>query len=125
MNNWLAAPPHPQVAHGGIGCKGPLNHPADRPPRPLADGEVMDLGGKRVRHIDTPHVPHNWEARVLYEETTATLLCGDLFAHTGNGAPVVESDIVAPAIAMETASGATCLTPSTAPTIRKLAGLSP
>ena len=72
-----------------------LNDLCDRPPRALADGEVIDLGGKRVRHIDTPHVPHNWEARVLFEETTRTLFCGDLFTHTGNGPPVTEEDIVA------------------------------
>ena len=57
----------------------------DRPPRPLADGEVIDLGGKRVRQIATPHVPHGWEAQVLFEETTGTLLCGDLFSHVGGG----------------------------------------
>ena len=52
-----------------MGCMVSLNDLADRPPRPLADGEVIELGGKRVRHIDTPHVPHGWDARVLYEET--------------------------------------------------------
>ena len=60
-------------------------------PRKLADGEVIDLGGKRVRHIDTPHVPHNWEARVLFEETTKTLFCGDLFAHTGDGPALADA----------------------------------
>src|SRR6185312_9365531 len=85
MNAWLAAAPQAVVAHGAIGCMVSLNDLADRPPRALADGEVIDLGGKRVRHIDTPHVPHAWEARVLYEETTGTLLCGDLFTHIGNG----------------------------------------
>ena len=83
MNEFLAAAPRAEVAHGGLGCMVSLNDMADRPPRPLADGEVIDLGGKRVRHIDTPHVPHAWEARVLYEETTGTLLCGDLFTHLG------------------------------------------
>ena len=83
MNELLAAAPRAEVAHGGLGCMVSLNDMADRPPRPLADGEVIDLGGKRVRHIDTPHVPHGWEARVLYEETTGTLLCGDLFTHLG------------------------------------------
>ena len=57
----------------------------DRPPRALAEGEVIDLGGKRVRQISTPHVPHGWEAQVLFEETTGTLLCGDLFSHVGAG----------------------------------------
>jgi flavorubredoxin len=125
MNLWLAAAPQAQVAHGVLGCNVTLNDAADRRPRPLADGEVIDLGGKRVRHIDTPHVPHNWEARVLYEETTATLLCGDLFAHGGNGPALIESDILAPGIAFDEASQATCVTPKTAPTLRKLAGLEP
>src|SRR5881227_1909207 len=58
MNMWLAAAPESQVAFGELGCMVSLNDLSDRPPRPLADGEVMDLGGKRVRQIATPHVPH-------------------------------------------------------------------
>ena len=80
MNMWLAAAPHSQVAHGALGCDVSLNDLCDRPPRALAEGEVIDLGGKRVRQISTPHVPHGWEAQVLFEETTGTLLCGDLFS---------------------------------------------
>jgi len=125
MNAWLAAAPRATVAHGAIGCMVSLNDLADRPPRALADGEVIDLGGKRVRHIDTPHVPHGWEARVLYEETTGTLLCGDLFTHIGNGPAVTSADIVGPAVAAEDVFRATCLTPSTAPAIRRLAALAP
>ena len=79
MNAFLAAAPRAEVAHGALGCMVSLDDLCDRPPRPLADGEVIDLGGRRMRHIDTPHVPHGWEARVLFEETTGTLLCGDLF----------------------------------------------
>jgi flavorubredoxin len=102
-----------------------LNEMADRPPRALADGEVLDLGGKRVRHIDTPHVPHGWEARLLFEETTGTLLCGDLFTRLGNGPSVVDDDIVGPAGEAEDLFRATCLTPDTGPTIRRLAELAP
>ena len=58
-----------------------LNDMAIRPPRVLADGEIIDLGGKRVRYVDTPHVPHGWDAGVLFEETNRTWLCGDLFSH--------------------------------------------
>ena len=83
------------------GCDVSLNDLCDRPPLPMADGEVIDLGGKRVRHIDTPHVPHGWEARVLYEETTGTLLCGDLFTHLGGGPALTTDDIVEPAMAAE------------------------
>ena len=125
MNQWLAAAPRSQVAHGGLGCMVSLNDLCDRPPRPMADGEVLDLGGKRVRHLDTPHVPHGWEARVLFEETTGTLFCGDLFTHFGNGAPVTTDDIVEPAIQGELAFRASSLAPSTAVTIAGLADLKP
>jgi flavorubredoxin len=123
MNELLAAAPHAEVAHGGIGCMVSLNDLCDRPPRQLADGEVIDLGGKRVRHLDTPHVPHNWESRVLFEETTRTLFCGDLFTHTGNGPALTGDDIVAPALAAEQFFHATSLSVATAPTIRRLAEL--
>ncbi|GAA5175620.1 hypothetical protein GCM10023321_82030 [Pseudonocardia eucalypti] len=125
MNEFLAAAPEAQVAHGELGCMVSLNEMADRPPRPLADGEVLDLGGKRVRHLDTPHVPHGWEARVLYEETTGVLFCGDLFTHVGDGPAVTEDDLVDHAEQAEDIFRATCLTPTTGATLRKLAELQP
>jgi hypothetical protein len=36
---------------------------------------------------------------VLYEETTQTLLCGDLFAHVGDVPALTEADVVGPAMA--------------------------
>ena len=125
MNDWLAVAPHATVAHGAIGCDVSLNDMADRPPRSLADGEVIDLGGKRVRHIDTPHVPHGWEARVLFEETTDTLLCGDLFTHVGDGPALTDHDIVGPAIATEEMFRYSSLAPTTTSVMRSLADLSP
>ena len=55
---------------------------------------AFDIGGKRIRYIDTPHVPHGWDAGVIFDETTGTLFCGDLFARTGNGPPLTGNDIV-------------------------------
>ena len=125
MNQWLAAAPRAEVAHGMTGCLVSLNDLADRPPRALADGEVLDLGGKRLRHIDTPHVPHGWEARVLFDETTSTLLCGDLFTHFGDGTPLTSSDIVEPALVAESAFRASSLAPDTAVVMRELGDLGP
>ncbi|MBX6321808.1 MAG: MBL fold metallo-hydrolase [Rhodospirillaceae bacterium] len=125
MNLWLAAAPRAQVVHGLTGCMVSLNDLADRPPRALADGEVIDLGGRRVRWIDTPHVPHAWEAGLIHEETTGTLLCGDLLTHVGDAPPLTAEDILAPAIAAEEMFGATSLGPRTAPTVRRLAALAP
>ena len=86
---------------------------------------MIDLGGKRVRHIDTPHVPHGWEARVLFQESTATLLCGDMFTHLGRGPPLTDDDIVGPAMAAEKLFYATALFTQTVATMRRLAALEP
>ncbi len=125
MNEWLAVAPRSQVAHGTVGCMVSLNDMCDRPPVALGDGEVLDLGGKRVRHIDTPHVPHGWDAGVLYEETTGTLLAGDLFTHLGDGPATTSSDVIGPAIDAETMFRSTALAPQTAVTIERLADLEP
>jgi flavorubredoxin len=126
MNEWLAVAPHAQVAHGQTGCLVSLNDMADRAPRVLQDGEAIDLGGgKRVRYIDTPHTPHGWDAGVMYEESTGTLLCGDLFTQLGDGAPLTSGDIVGPAIAAEDLFKYSALSPGMGATIRALAGLAP
>jgi flavorubredoxin len=125
MNMWLAAAPQSQVAYGALGCDISLNDMCDRPPRALAEGEVLDLGGKRVRQISTPHVPHGWEAQVLLEETTGTLLCGDLFSSVGAGPAVVEDDVLGPALGAEEMFHASCLAPHTGATVRALGDLEP
>jgi predicted acylesterase/phospholipase RssA len=85
-----------------IGAVFAAAYAADRAPRELKDGEVIDLGGgKRVRSIDTPHTPHGWDAGVLFEESTQTLMCGDLFRQLGNDAALTDGDVVGPAIAAE------------------------
>jgi flavorubredoxin len=124
LNDWLAAAPQAELAVGAIGTMLSGNDQAIRPPRSLADGEVLDLGGKQVRWIDTPHVPHGWDAGLLFEETTGTLLCGDLLSQTGD-APTSMEDIVGPAIGLEDMMSSTSLTPRTAPTVRQLADLRP
>lgn len=125
LNEWLAAAPRALVAVGKIGAMVTASDVADRAPRVLADGEVLDLGSRRVRYLDTPHVPHGWDAALLYEETSGTLLCGDLFTQVGAAPVLTEGDIVAPALAAEDLFRATALTPTTAPTIRRLAALAP
>ncbi len=101
MNEFLAVAPHLEVAFGALGCSLSLDDMADRPPRPLAPGEALDLGGRRVVMVPTPHAPHNQEAQVLFEETTGTLLCGDLFTQLGDGPPVSTTCLVEAALDAE------------------------
>jgi flavorubredoxin len=125
VNLWLEAAPEAQVVYSPLGCDISVNDMADRPPLALGEGETLDLGGKRIRLIPTPHVPHGWEAQAMYEETTNTLFCGDLLTHFGNAEPVTEADLVDAAMASEERFRPTSLGPYTAPTIRKLAALRP
>ena len=124
MNEWLALAPSATVAQSQIGCMVSLEDLADRPPRALGDGKDLDLGGHVVRWFDTPHVPHAWEAGVLYDTTTKTLLCGDLFTRFGEFEATTTDDIVGPAVeAEDLAPGSLSLHPASAATVRRLAEL--
>lgn len=125
MNSFLAVAPRAQVAHGELGCMVSIDDMADRPPRRLADGEVIDLGDRRVQHFDTPHAPHNWEARVLYEQATGVLFCGDLMTQLGDGPALTDDDLVEPATVAEDLFHATSLGPAVPATLYRLALLRP
>lgn len=125
LEAWLDAAPQSVAAHTAVGCRIWVGDVAPRPPRALKDNEVLDLGGKRMRHLSTPHLPHGWDAGLMFEETTGTLFCSDLFAHGGDGPAVTGGDIVGPAIAGEERAQSMSLTPATAPNLRRLAALAP
>jgi hypothetical protein len=84
MNERLAAAPAAQLTHGMVGCRVAVSDRADREPRLLSDGEVIDIGGRPFRYIDTPHVPHGWDAGVMFEETTGTLIVHDAGGSTAS-----------------------------------------
>jgi flavorubredoxin len=90
-----------------------------------ATDEPLDIGGHRLRFIPTPHVPHNWEAGLWFDETTSTLLAGDLFTHVGACPALTESDIVEPALEAEQFFHATGLNTNLQPTLAQLADLNP
>jgi flavorubredoxin len=125
VNEWLAAAPRAQVVQGEVGCRVSLYDLVARPPRALADGEVLDLGGRAVRLLATPQVPHNWEAVVLFEERTRTLLAGDLLASDGEGPALTRESVVERVLEAERMFRAHSLAPSTGPTFQRLAALEP
>jgi flavorubredoxin len=97
LNEWLAVAPHSTPLCGKVAAMVSIGDLADRPPRALADGEAVLLGTHSVRWLDTPHLPHAWDCGFLMEESTRTLLCGDLFTQGGSGKPpLTESDILGP-----------------------------
>jgi len=99
MNEFLAVAPRAEVLCSRVAAMTSADL-ADRPPRALADGEEVSLGKKRMRWLDAPHLPHNWECGYLFESSTRTLLCGDLLTHGGSHLPAItESDLIGPAVA--------------------------
>jgi flavorubredoxin len=124
MNLLLAAAPHAEVIHSPLAIMLSLADMCDRQPVPAPD-EPLDIGGHRMRFIATPHVPHNWEAALWFDETTSTLLAGDLLTHVGKCPALTESDCVAPALEAEGLFHATGLTTNLVPTLQQLAELNP
>ena len=125
MNAWLATAPGACVLQGEVGCMVSLNDLADRMPRSLKDGEVLDLGGRALRLLATPHVPHNWEAIVLFEERTRTLLAGDIVASDGVSEAITTEDIAERVVESERMFRAHALGPGTRATLDRLADLKP
>jgi flavorubredoxin len=130
VNDFLEVAPHAQVAHGALGCNVSLNDQLTRPPRPLADGDVLELGGaavsrRSVLELTTPHVPHNWESHMFFEQETGTLFCGDLVSQLGDGPAITSNDLLDAAIAAEELFHQTSIGPAVPAAYRRLADLHP
>jgi flavorubredoxin len=123
MNLFLDAAPNAQVVHGGLACMLSLNDMCDRPPVPMDD--VLDIGGHRLQFVPTPHVPHNWESGLWFDQTTNTLLAGDLFTQVGYGPAITSDDIVEPSLVAEEIFHATSIGPNVPATLARLAALEP
>lgn len=98
LNQWLEVAPNAQAICSFVGATVMINDFADRPPRALMDDEVLQTGDYRFRFLSTPHVPHGWDAGLLFEETAQTLFCSDLFFHPGDPEPVTGPEIVSRAV---------------------------
>jgi len=94
LNEWLQIAPAAQAVCSLVGALVSINDFALRPAKGMTDGEVFNTGQRRFRFAQTPHVPHCWEAGMLFEETTGTLLCSDLFHQNGNVEPMTDSDVI-------------------------------
>ncbi|MBI2815978.1 MAG: MBL fold metallo-hydrolase [Acidobacteria bacterium] len=131
LNRWLQAAPAAQAVCSQVGAIVNMPDYAIRPARGMQDGETFTTGKRRFRFCATAHLPHGWDAGLLFEETERTLLCSDLFTHWGDVEPVTESDIVGrfQSRAMHDQSGPLAnsvpYTPLTGPILEKLAALQP
>jgi flavorubredoxin len=126
LNEFLAVAPQAAPLCGAVAKMVSVDDVADRPARALADGEEVNLGKHRARWLDTPHLPHAWDCGYLFESTTKTLLCGDLFTQGGDEhEPFTEADILGPSEDMRKNMDYFAHSPDTRPLLEKLAATSP
>lgn len=126
LAEWLSTAPRAQVLCGRTNALYSVDDGCDRPARVLADGESIAIGARRVQWIDTAHVPHGWDAGLLFEQTARTLFCSDLFSQPGaEHAPVSDRDIVEPAEQMRAAFDYYSNPARAAGVIERLAGFEP
>jgi flavorubredoxin len=131
LNDWLKIASSAQAVCSTVGAMVMLNDFAERPARPLADNETLQLGKHRLQFLATPHVPHCWDAGLFFDEAGKTLLCSDLFFQPGDREPLIESEVVGRArdaiVANLTGPLAKDMpyTPYTESTLHRLAALEP
>ena len=126
LNEFLAVAPNAVPVCSRVAAMVSVDDVADRPSRPLADGEVLKLGRHEVRWFDTPHLPHAWECGLMMELHTHTLLCGDLFTQGGTGeTPLTESDILGPSEAFRSPMDYYAHSPDTGAMLERLAAERP
>ncbi len=126
LNALLAIAPRARPVCSKVAAMTSIGDVADRAPQALADDEVLALGRHRLRWFDTPHLPHAWECGLLMEETTSTLLCGDLFAQGGSGrTALTEADILGPSEAFRKAMDPYSHAPNTPAMLERLARQQP
>ncbi len=94
LNEWLAAAPHAEAVCSKVGALVSVNDFASRPARGMVEDEILETGSRRFRFRQTPHVPHCWEAGLMFEEATRTLLCSDLFLQYGDLEPITHQSIL-------------------------------
>jgi len=94
LNQWLKVSPHAQPVHGVVGALVNLNDFAEREPRVMTPEDVLETGKYRFRFKPTPHLPHGWDAVMMFEETNRTLFCSDLFHQEGNLEAVTTTSVL-------------------------------
>ena len=126
MNELLAAAPNAAPLCGRIAAMVSMNDLADRPPRVMADGELLELGAHTMRWFDTPHMPHGWEAGLMMDMQTRTLFCGDLFTRPDSGEQALtQTDMLEPSEAFRKAMDYFAHAPTTAASLARLAAEKP
>jgi flavorubredoxin len=96
LNDWLQIAPEATPVCTLVGKLVTVDDFSARPAKGMVRDDVLNTGKHRFRFHQSPHIPHGWDAGVLFEETNKTLFCSDLFHHFGNPEALTESDLIGP-----------------------------
>lgn len=96
LNDWLRIAPNAEPVCTLVGKLVSVDDFAIRPAKGMTPDDVLETGKYRYRFYPSPHIPHGWDAGVLFEETTQTLFCSDLFHHFGDVAPITTDSLIEP-----------------------------
>jgi flavorubredoxin len=96
LNDWLELAPQAQPVCTLVGKLVSVDDFSIRPAFGMTPDNVLITGKYRYRFHRSPHIPHGWDAGVLFEETRQTLFCSDLFHHFGQRDPITTSDLIEP-----------------------------
>ncbi len=126
LNEFLIAAPEATPFGSEVGVMTSLNDYASRPARGFADGEEFSIGSRKMKWLSTPHVPHGWDCGILFDVSTKTLLCGDLFTQPGTNMPAVtESEVLTASEGMRGMMDYYAHATSTSALLERLASLQP
>ncbi len=102
------------------------------PAKGMNDGEEFSTGNHSFKFLATPHVPHNWEAGMLFDTSTGVLFSSDILHQNGDVAALTSDSGVTELVRqsmmeMQASPLADYLpyTPNTDATVKRIAALKP
>ncbi|MCO6431939.1 MAG: MBL fold metallo-hydrolase [Deltaproteobacteria bacterium] len=96
LNEWLEIAPNAQPVCTLVGKIVNVDDFSIRPAFGMTADDILRTGKYSYRFHRSPHIPHGWDAGVLFEEVSKTLFCSDLFHHFGDAEPMTSSDLIGP-----------------------------
>jgi flavorubredoxin len=94
LNDWLQVAPNAKGVCSEAGAILNMGDYAIKPVHAMQNNSILKTGQYTYRFIRTPHLPHGWDAGIIYEETNRTLLCSDLFHQNGDVVDLTDKDVL-------------------------------
>src|SRR5687767_1501084 len=89
LNEWQEVAPQATGVCSMVGKLVSVDDFAQKnPAKGMVDGEEFSTGSHVFSFLQTPHVPHCWEAGMLFDTTSGVLFCSDVLHQNGDVEPL-------------------------------------